>query len=629
MASIFNGLHIGYSGLTASQLGVNTTSHNISNAETEGYTRQRVVQQSTTPLGEIQPGAQGNGTQVKEITRIHDEFVFKRLLTESGNKEFSDFTRETLEELSTYFPEIENVGIKFDMQEYFNLWGDLSIHPENQAIKVALAQQTQVFSRNIQDTRNQMTTLQSTLNDQLEVAVNDINSIASQISILNAAITETEAIAGQHANDLRDQRGTLEIALSELVGATIFEGELNSDMATSREIVEKGGDYSISIAGFNIVDGKSFHPIHIESDDNPQAFHTLSYERQDGILIPMGDLIKGGRVGAILDLRGTSFDANGELENGQLQEIINQLDGYAAGLIEATNNIYAQGSKTSMRSDPISDTPSDTLLNSNLNIEQGSFDLNIYDPDGNITAKRSISITSTTVMDDSAAFPPNGSINSIVGQLSLNQDDNADGNATNDVDDILNAVYLPSALGTYNLNLDIDAGFPGYTFGIVDQTPVGSSIGTNFAGALGLSRYFEGNDAKDINLESSLQKDPALIKANKSPIEGDNALATDMLQLQFDKIKFNANGVDVEESAYGYYDAMVTDVGTRTNAAITVNDTMHAKYNAVLLSYESISKVNIDEEMVNLIKYQTAYGASAKIITTIDQMMDTLLGLKR
>ena len=624
MASIFNGLHIGYSGLTASQLGINTTGHNISNAETEGYTRQRVVQQSTMPLGTIQPGAQGNGTQVKEITRIHDEFVFGRFLSESENKEFSDFTRQTFEELSTYFPEIENVGIKYDMQEYFNLWGDLSTNPDNQAIKVALAKQTEVFSRDVQDTRTQITSLQQTLNDQLGVAVNDINEIALQITNLNAAITKTESIEGQHANDLRDQRGTLEVALSKLVDATIFEGNLSSSMATSRDIVEKGGDYTVNIAGFNIIDGKTFHPIHLESTDNPQAFHSLSFERQDGVLIPMGDLIKGGRVGSILDLRGTRIDSNGELENGQLQEIINQLDGFASGMIESTNNIYAQGSKSDMRSDLLTQNPLETISNSYLNINEGSFDLKIYDIDGNIVASRTINITPTTTLDD-------GSVYSIIGQLSADLDDNKDVNATNDIDDILSAVYgFDAAKGTGDIDFSINEDeFPGYTFGIEDNTTNGLGSGTNFAGALGLSRYFDGNDAKNITLESSLKDNPSFIKANKSPIDGDNTLASDMLQLQFDKVKFNANGQEFNDTLYGYYDAIVTDVGTRTNAAITVNDTSHAKYNAVLLSYESISKVNIDEEMVNLIKYQTAYGASAKIITTIDQMMDTLLGLKR
>jgi flagellar hook-associated protein 1 FlgK len=625
MASIFNGLHIGYSGLSASQLGINTTSHNISNAETEGYSRQRVVQQSTTPLGNIMPGAQGNGTQVKEIVRIHDEFVFSRFRAESQSKEFTDFQRQTLEELSSYFPEIENVGIKFDMQEYFNLWGDLSNNPDNQAVKVALAQQTQVLSQDVQQTRTRITDLQTTLNDQLKTSVDEINKIGYQIAALNQAITETESIAGQHANDLRDQRGVLEVSLSKLVDATIFEGNLASDMPVSRDIVEKGGNYSVNISGFNVIDGKTFHPIVIDNKTNPNGFYKLSYERQDGVMIPMDEALHGGRVGAILDLRGSSFDENGDLQNGQLQDIINQIDGFAAGLIESTNNLYAQGAQEKMTSDTLALADTDAILNAGLNIKAGTFDIIAYDIDGNIAARRTVTIASTTVMDDSSLTPPNGSINSILGQLRLNQDNNADGSATNDIDDILSANYVDG-----QLQLSINkADFAGYTFGIEDNQDNGLASGTNFAGAIGISRFFEGDSAKNINLESSLRDDPAKIKANKSPVDGDNTLANDMLQLQFESVNFSANGTTTSSSLYGYFDAVVTDVGTRTNAAITSSDTITAKYNAVLQSYESISKVNIDEEMVNLIKYQTAYGAAAKIITTIDEMMDTLLGLKR
>ncbi len=630
MASIFNGLHIGYSGLSASQLGINTTSHNITNAETEGYTRQRVVQQSTTPVGAIIPGAQGNGTQVKEIIRIHDEFVFSRYSTESENKEYSDFQRQTLEELSTYFPEIENVGIKYDMQEYFNLWGDLSINPDNQAVKVALAQQTQVLSQDIQETKTKIADLQLTLNDQMKVAVDEINKLALQIANLNGAITDTESIENQHANDLRDQRGVLELALSKLIDATVFEGNLSANMPVSRDIVEKGGDYTINIAGFNIVDGKTFHPIVVDNKDNGGGFYSLSYERQDGVLMPMDDLVKGGRVGAILDLRGSSFDADGNIENGQLQEIINQIDGFAKGLIESTNNLYAQGAESSMRSNVTGLAKTEIMVNSDLNIRVGTFDVVAYDIEGNVASSRTISITSTTVMDDTiydavGNIVTPGTSNSIVGQLRLNLDDNSDGNANNDIDDILTASFLNG-----QLDLGINkAKFPGYTFGIEDNQTSGLASGTNFAGSIGLSRFFEGKDASDINLEWGLRDDPALIKANKAPVDGDNKLANDMLQLQFDDVGFEANGITTAETLYGYYDGIVTDVGTRTNAAITTNDTVTAKYNAVLKSYESISAVNIDEEMVNLIKYQTAYGASAKIITTIDQMMDTLLGLKR
>lgn len=633
MASIFNGLHIGYSGLSSSQLGINTTGHNISNAETEGYTRQRVVQQSTTPLGPIIPGAQGNGTEVQEIVRIHDAFVFNRYLDDAENKEFWDFERQTLEELSTYFPEIENVGVKYDLQEYFNLWGDLSINPENQAVKVALAQQTQVLSNDVSQTKDQIEALQVTLNDQLKTAVDEINRIGKEISDLTAAIVETEAIEGQHANDLRDQRGVLELSLTKLVDATIFEGRIRSDMAVGRDVAEQAGDYTINIAGFNVVDGVSFHPIVIENDDNPGGFYKLSFERQDGVLVPMDEAIKGGRVGAILDLRGSSFDADGNLENGQLQEVINQLDAFAQGLIESTNNLYAQGAQESMQSDSLTLEPTAVLDTSALNLKLGNFDFVVYDVDGNEVARRTLNITPTTVMDDSAAFPgpPAGSANSIIGQLNAILDDNNDGNANNDINTLLNAVYgydQVSGQGTLSVSVD-QAAFPGYSFGIEDDQSAGLATGTNFAGALGMSRFFEGDNASNINLERALRNDPALIRANKAPTEGNNELANDMLQLQFEDVTFEANGTTVKETLYGYYDAIVTDVGTRTNSAITTDDTMTAKFNATLQSYESISKVNIDEEMVNLIKYQTAYGASAKVITTIDQMMNTLLGLKQ
>ena len=77
------------------------------------------------------------------------------------------------------------------------------------------------------------------------------------------------------------------------------------------------------------------------------------------------------------------------------------------------------------------------------------------------------------------------------------------------------------------------------------------------------------------------------------------------------------------------FDIIATEVGTVTNAAISRHETINTQFNAVEMEYFSVSKVSIDEEMTNLIKYQTSYGAAAKVITTIDQMMQTLLGIKQ
>jgi len=166
-ASIFNALSIGYSGLSAAQAGVNTTSHNITNAESEGYTRQRVMQAAATPL-HLAPGNVGNGTQVTDIARIFDNFVYDRYTGIASDKEYSDFTKTTLETLSTYFPEIDGVGIKADLQEYYNMWQTFADNPDNDAIKLALAKQTEALSNGILETQNKIIDLQSTLNEQLK-----------------------------------------------------------------------------------------------------------------------------------------------------------------------------------------------------------------------------------------------------------------------------------------------------------------------------------------------------------------------------------------------------------------------------------------------------------------------------
>jgi flagellar hook-associated protein 1 FlgK len=102
-----------------------------------------------------------------------------------------------------------------------------------------------------------------------------------------------------------------------------------------------------------------------------------------------------------------------------------------------------------------------------------------------------------------------------------------------------------------------------------------------------------------------------------------------MVQLQFTQTDFKESySKTTTDTLYGFYDNLVTRVGTRSNSATISNASITAQFNAIKQEYDSISKVSIDEEMANLIRYQTSYGAAAKVITTIDQMMTTLLGIK-
>lgn len=614
MASIFNALNIGYSGLNAAQIGIDTTGHNIANAETEGYSRQRVVTAAATPLY-VQPGAVGNGTQITEIARVFDNFVFGRYTTASQNKEYSDTLKKNLEELSSYFPEIDKVGIKNDLKGYFDMWQSLANNPSNTSLKVALAEQTQTLTQHIKDTRSQVASLQNSLNDQVKVNIDEVNRIAKEISQINIEINKAEAGGASNANDLRDKRNQLEMTISKLIGGKVIVGQIETSNVIDSNIALKQGSYTIQVGGFNIVDGGTYHPIGVDSDLNPNGYNDLYYERQDGVRVPYAERITGGKIGALLELRGSKIGENGEFEDGFLQETINNLDNFAKGLIEATNNVYAQSATKSMQSNPLSFSNNQSLMSTDENFHTGTFDVIVYDIDGKEVTRRTISLDEGTLIDDSPMTQ-----RSIVGQINMSNDDTQDGNALNDIDDMLLATFNPNQK-IFQIDFKGAYGEQGYTFAIQDR-------GTNFAGVTGLNRFYDGSDAKSIALNSDLKADSSKIRGFASPSEGDNQTALDMVELQFASVTFGTGWTKNQDTVYGYFDNLVSQVGTKTNSVILSNDALTAQLNAIKQEYESVSKVSIDEEMANLIRYQTSYGAAAKVITTIDQMMTTLLGIK-
>jgi flagellar hook-associated protein 1 FlgK len=612
--SLFNSLNIGYSGLNAAQAGGNVTSHNISNAETEGYTRQRLVTAAAQPL-ESSPGSFGNGVSITEVSRVFDSFTYDRYMDAAENKEYSAYMSKTMEELSSYFPDIDGVGIKSDLYDYFNMWQSLADTPDNSAIKMALAENTKVLARNVSYTSEQVSDLQAGLNDQVKSYTDEINGILRDISEINNSINMAESDGIANANDLRDQRNLLEKSLKRLVDADIFDDPIATDLTVDTNIAEPNGDYVIMIAGFNVVDGTTYHPVGM-SNDNASGNYELYYERQDGVKFSMEDDIKGGKLGALMALRGSEFDENGVPTNGELQSVINNLDEFARGLIQSTNNVYARSSTTSMRSNELEFAGNDALLNYKaLGFNEGSFNFVVYDIDGNEVASREITIDATTTMDD------------ITAQVAANVDDNGDNSAINDIDDFLNFDYT-NGIASVHFN---DAQFQadGYRFSLEDNTADGAASGTNFAGATGISRYFDGDDAKSMDLTASLKANPSDIRPFQENVPGNNTVALAMVQLQFERFDYKMGDDTLNDTVYGYYDALVTDIGTKTNAMLNLDDTYTAQYNAIEMEYQSISAVSIDEELTNLIKYQTAYGAASKVITTVDQMLNTLLGIKQ
>ena len=207
----------------------------------------------------------------------------------------------------------------------------------------------------------------------------------------------------------------------------------------------------------------------------------------------------------------------------------------------------------------------------------------------------------------------------------MNRDDNGDNNLTNDLDDYFKAVYAYDPISkTGNISFKPTDRYPsGYFIAIEDN-------GTNFAGTLGLSKFLDGQSAASIRPDDDINHDSALIKGGKSPLAGDNEMANDMVNMQNQRFYFNSLSTgESTETISGYYRYITTDIASDTASVKSQHVTNTAINNTSVQEWQSVSGVNIDEELSNLIKFQSSYGAAAKIITTVERMLQTLLDLKQ
>ena len=614
--SLFSTLNTGYTGLSVAEVETATTGHNIANANNDYYTRQRVVTNASTPF-HTQPGDIGTGVRVTQIARIHNEYTFSRLKDSSNNLSYDDYSEQKLTEIAKQFPDLDDLGIANDLSNYFNSWNDLSSNTNDGSQKVALIQNADTFVANINNSRATLRSLQDSVNEQLKSNIIEVNQIGKQISNINKQIGNIESVNPNRANDLRDQRDKLELTLSKMLDFSVFKGQITSRNDIDPNMTDQGIDYHLNISGNSFVDGSTFHPIVIDNNGNQSSYYSLYSEIQDGTHYDITGKIQGGKIGAMLDLRGRVIDKNvngGYPSDGVVQGYVDDLDTFANTIITQTNNIYASSATLSKQS-PVHDAlKSDTtLVNSDLHVKDGEFDLVMYNNSGKEVSRKTITLDSTTTMDGTLG-------NSIVEKINLDIDDNKDNDSTNDIDDYFKAKY--DARGVFSIEPDPAHASENYKISFEDH-------GTNFPGAIGIGQFFTGSDASDIAVKTKFKEDPSQMQGYKAPVSGNNDVANSMTQLQYDKLDFyRKDGKTATESLDGFYRLITANMATDGEKSTRSKETSTALFNTVNSEFQSISGVNTDEELTNLMKFQTAYSANAKVITTIDQMLNTLLGIK-
>lgn len=617
---IFDSLYTGVSGLNAAQIQIQTTGQNITNADSEYYTRQRVVQVARealhTPGGDI-----GRGTMVQQIVRVHDEFVYGRLTSSYSNLEYTSYKEQVLQEVNQKFPDLADSGILQDIKNYFAMWNNYASNPNEAAQKSVLLDTTNVLTQNINTSYERLNVIRDSVNDQLILAVNEVNDIAKQIADINAQLQRVEINTRANANDLRDKRDALELRLSKLTNINSFKQDtLSNSSYDDATIYDMGKNYSLSINGITIVEGENFHDIKMDTKFSERGYSTLFYELNDETKIDISSKFTGGKIAAMLDLRGRYMSGDGKMRDGILTQYQDNLDAFAKTLTTQTNSVYASGAVGQMVSDHMKGARANTTLqNYDSGIKSGDITVKVYNSQGDVIAKRNININASTTFNNITQG------NSIVQDFNKELDDNQDRNLKNDVHNFFRASYTwDERTQTGNLSFKPTADHPtGYYIAIEDN-------GTNFAGTLGLSKFLDGQSASTIGVTHEIQADSSLIHGGKTPLKGDNSMANEMVNLQNIQLPFHSRtGGTHEETISGFYRYITTKMASDTQSVMTQNATNTAINTTVNAEWQSISGVNINEELSNLMRFQSSYGAAAKVITTVEQMLATLLELKQ
>ncbi|KKB35981.1 flagellar hook-associated protein FlgK [Bacillus thermotolerans] len=333
MRSTFHGLETAKRAMFAQQTAISTTGHNIANANTPGYTRQRVNFQQTEPYPGLSmnrpqiPGQMGTGVEAGSIERVRESFLDVQFRGENNKLGYWQARSESLEKMENILNEPSDSGLAAVMGQFWQSLQDLSVNPENEGARSVVMQRGQAVVDTFHYMHDSLSAIKADIGSQVEVGVKEINSILEQISGLNQQISEIEP-NGYLPNDLYDERDRLVDQLSQHLNISVTrestggnrvpsaEGTYTITMNTANGPVElvKGEQVNnIGIAGGTDTDGDGLG----DQVNGPLAGFTVAGQTID---VPS---FSQGKLKAQAEAYG--YGANGS-ESGSYPDMLDQLD---------------------------------------------------------------------------------------------------------------------------------------------------------------------------------------------------------------------------------------------------------------------------------------------------------------
>ncbi|WP_028608243.1 flagellar hook-associated protein FlgK [Paenibacillus harenae] len=505
MRSTFHGIETAKRSLFANQATINTIGHNISNANTPGYSRQRVNLVASRPIeapGFMRsntPGQLGTGVEFTSITRIREQYLDDQFRNANSSYGGWSIQSSTLGKLETIFNEPSDSGLRTVLDNFWKSWTDLSKDPENITGRKIVRENALALVDAFNTTSKHLEDLDKDLTANIEVKVSEVNSIAGSIANLNYEIKRLEDL-GDNPNDLRDQRDYLVDQLSHIANTTV---------------THTANGYDISIGTQNIVTG-------------PNAIPATSAQIE------------------------AQFTA-GRLNGGELSGMILSRDKYVADYkeqIDAMANTLVNGQITVT-------LPAGTMYNG-----------------AKLAADQQVTVNGINGLHK-------------LGYLFTNPPQQA-GDVFVPASYKVNGVMVPVTAGNISLSKEITD----------DPMMIATSMRTE------------------------------IVNGVNETVKGNNTLANLMADLKNNSFAFtptsSGNGIS-SGTIDSYYQSVIGQLGVQAQEAERQYMNQYDIVNQVESSRQSVMGVSLDEEMSELIKFQHAYSAAARFMTSIDETLDKVI----
>ncbi len=638
MASTFFGLHIGYSGLNAFQASINTTANNISNVQTDGYSRQEVNLTPSSAMRVYQKyGSTGTGVTAESVTQIRDEYYDQKYWYTNPSKGFYDRKVYYLDQIETYYTDdAANPGFSSILGKMFDSLDSVKGNAGDTSVRNEFVSNADKLCTYFSSTATSLQELQSTINDEIKTTVDSVNSIVKKVTLLNKQINTIEQ-QGAKANELRDQRALLIDELSNIMTVSVEESEVvNSnypDMHTGATM------FKVKVNGQLLVDTYEYNELDV-------TVRSAKHNQSD----------VEGLYDVIWKSSQNTFNIGSNQLSGSLKSLFEIRDGNDE---QNFRGVVADINSEGVRLEHLS-----TANINEMNLpDKGSFTVNNYtftydgfkaevDGDGNVQ--------SVTLNVDQAISP------SIVEkirsqQLEIGESVNFKGIPyyQNQMNTFLRE-FATAFNDIHKEGKDLN-GDHGISFFVADdRTQVREGGEGDFdvdvrellakaqeeenekAAAAGetpktlqYATFYSTDDtyyrltALNVDVADAITADAKKLCTTRY-YEEDGETATDkgrdaydltekLLELESNRTFYKGNGADK------FLQCIYADITVDTQECETFLDNYTNVIDAIQAQRDSISAVDEDEEALNLVKFQNAYNLAAKVIQVMTEMYDQLI----